>query len=43
MEKIILAIRISDFYGDGGLSKDKNRGIYFNNEKVISFDGTLEI
>ena len=34
-----ITIRISDFYGNGGLSKDKNRGIYFNNEKVISFDG----
>ena len=35
-----ITIRISDFYGNGGLSKDKNRGIYFNNEKVISFDGS---
>ena len=34
-----IAIRICDFYGDGGLSEDNNRGIYLNNNKLISLDG----
>jgi len=35
-----LSVRIIDFYGDGGLKDDPNRGLYFQNEKIISFDGS---
>ena len=35
-----LAIRFIDFYGDGGPIKDTKRGLYLDNKKIISFDGT---
>ena len=35
-----LAIRFIDFYGDGGPIKDNKRGLYLDNKKIISFDGT---
>jgi sialate O-acetylesterase len=33
-----ISIRLLDFYGDGGLKEDLNRGLYSQNEKIISFD-----
>ena len=35
-----LAIRFIDFYGDGGPIKDTKRGLYLDNKKIISFDGS---